>query len=258
VAEVPEMERGRFSKPRRHGDEVHRYPAQENTEIHRLLRHFESKGCALTPRYLGVAADGAERLTFIAGATGYPPLSDDIRSDDALVSVARAIREVHDTSLDFEMSVEAPGQRYEIAGPNTIDCIGHNDLAPWNMVFDGTDVRGIIDWDTARPSTRVWDLSYAAHQFVPFHPADDLLAWGWPYEPDRRRRLRLFLDSYGLAIDAHEIVDTAVIRLYGTGAYIGGEVARKNPAFEVHAEESHSTGFFKAAQSLILMRDSLV
>ena len=62
------------------------------------------------------------------------------------------------------------------------------------MVFDGTYVRGIIDWDTARPSTRVWDLSYAVHQFVPFHPADDLLAWGWPYEPDRRRRLRLFLD----------------------------------------------------------------
>lgn len=252
------MARGRFSKPRRVGDEVHRYPGQDNTEIHRLLRHFESRGCALTPRFLGIAPDGAERLTFIAGTSGYPPLSEDIRSDEALANVARAIREVHDASRGFAMSTGAPGLSYEIAGPSEVDCIGHNDLAPWNLVFDGTAVHGIIDWDTARPSSRVWDLAYAAHQFVPFHPTADLAAWGWQDEPDRRQRLRLFVESYGLQIEAHQLVDTAVIRLYGSGAYIDGEVARKNPAFEVHAEENHAAGYFKAAQSLIQMRDSLL
>ncbi len=256
--DVPELAGGRFSKPRRAGDEVHRYPGQDNSEIHRLLQHFESRGCALTPRFLGIAADGAERLTFIAGDTGYPPLSDDVRSDEALANVARAIREVHDASQGFQMSSLVPGLSYEIAGPPVVDCIGHNDLAPWNILFDGTEVRGIIDWDTARPSSRVWDLAYAAHQFVPFHPSADLAAWGWLDEPDRRRRLRLFLESYGLGIEAREIVDTAVIRLYGMGAHIAGQVARKDPAFAVHAEENHAAGYFKAAQSLILMRDSLV
>jgi hypothetical protein len=205
-----------------------------------------------------MADDGVERLTYIAGTTGYPPLSDEIRSDDALVSVARAIREVHDASVDFEMPAGAVGQRYETAAPAGIDCIGHHDLAPWNMVFDGTRVRGIIDWDTARPSSRVWDLSYAAHQFVPFHPPDDLPAWGWPAEPDRRKRLRLFLTSYGHEITPQQIVDTAVIRLYAMGAYLAEQSDKNNPAFHLQTKENHASGYRKAAQSLTQLRHSLL
>lgn len=258
MSEVPEMERGRFSAPVRHGDEVHRRPAHDNTQLHRLLEHFESAGCTLTPRFLGMTADGAERLTFIEGVTGYPPLSEDIRSDEALVSVAKAIRQVHDLSQSFVPSGSTEWRGYEIARPATIDCIGHHDLAPWNFVFDSTDVRGIIDWDTAGPSSRVWDLSYAAYQFVPFHPTADLQGWGWSSEPDRRRRLRLFLDSYAAGISSAEIVDTAVTRIYSIGAYIDREVARGNPAFEVHAREGHAAGYFRAASALMAMRASLV
>jgi len=258
VNDVPEMERGRFSAPARHGNEVHRRPAHDNAQVHGLLRHFESAGCALTPRFLGMTADGAERLTYLEGATGYPPLSEAIRSDDALVSVAHAIREVHDASSSFASSWSDEWHSYEIARPTTIDCIGHHDLAPWNFVFDSTAVRGIIDWDTAAPSNRIWDLSYAAYQFVPFHPSADLASWGWTSEPDRRRRLHLFLASYGADMAPAEVVDTAVTRIYGTGAYIDREVARGNPAFEVHAREGHAAAYFKAASALIAMRDSLV
>lgn len=199
---VDELERGRFARPVRHGSEVHRSPSGENVAVHRLLLHFEAVGCTLTPRFLGLTAEGAERLSFIEGTTGYPPLSDAIRSDEALVSVARAIRAVHDASVGFTPSPDAVWQSYEIARPATYDCVGHHDLAPWNVVFDGTEVRGIIDWDVAGPSNRVWDLAYAAHQFVPFHPTPDLAAWGWSAEPDRAARLRLFLSSYGLGVQA--------------------------------------------------------
>lgn len=129
------------------------------------------------------------------GVTGYPPLSNAIRSNTALSSVAATIREFHDATQGFVSNQIWHG--YEIAHPSTYDCIGHYDLAPWNITFEGEQVTGIIDWDAAGPSSRVWDWAYAAYQFVPFHPHKDLRSWGWNEEPNRRRRLRLFLESYG-------------------------------------------------------------
>ena len=43
--------------------------------------------------------------------------------------------------------------------------IAHQDLAPWNLVIG--DRWAFIDWDTAAPGTRLWDLAYAVHGFVP-------------------------------------------------------------------------------------------
>lgn len=253
-----QMGYGRFSKPVRHEAEVHRYPPQDNREVHRFLRHLEAAGCSLAPRYLGQAPDGAERLSYIAGVTGYPPLEDEVRSDAALTSVGRAIRRVHDASHGFAWALNVESGEQSTVKPRVIDCIGHHDLAPWNMVFDGTDVVGIIDWDTAGPSSRVWDLAYAAHQFVPFHQSADLAAWGWNTEPDRRARLRLLLASYAGSISPTELIDAAVLRLMATGAHIELQGLAGTPAFQQIYEDGHQVGYRNAAASLIGMRDSLL
>jgi hypothetical protein len=244
--------------PSLHGTEVHRRPRQDSSEVHAFLSYLESASFGLAPRFLGFSPDGAERLTYIAGTTGYPPLSEEIRSDDALASVARAIRAFHDTSQGYTFSPGFQWHGYEWARPARVDCIGHFDLAPWNFVFDGTAVTGILDWDAVGPSSRVWDIAYAAYQFVPFHPSQDLAAWGWPTEPDRRARLRLLIGVYGIDLPPQEVIDSAVLRIYGMGAYIDQQVRLGNPAFEVHAREGHAAGFLKAAASLMTIRDSLI
>nr|WP_275402468.1 phosphotransferase [Streptomyces sp. SID13031] len=139
----------------------------------------------------------------------------------------------------------------EVAAPVRIDCIGHHDLAPWNLVFDGAQLVGIIDWDTIRPSNRVWDLAYAAYQFVPFHPPAWLEPFGWSAEPDRARRLRLFCDSYGLGVEPADVLDLIVIRLLSHAANIEQQVRAGNPAFGVHRDEDHAGGY-RAAVSYIL------
>ena len=253
------MTGGRFAKPVRRGETVERAAGPASANVQALLRHFERTGFPLAPRFLGTTADGTrEILSFIDGETGYPPLSAEHRSDEALVNVARAIRAMHDATQGFTPVEPDVWGGYEVAVPAQIDCIGHHDLAPWNIVFDGTRVIGIIDWDGARPSNRAWDLAYAAHQFVPLHPTADLPAWGWEQEPDRAARLRLLAGAYGLGIRPAEILDLVVVRLAAMAAHIEAQIRAGNPDFDVHREDRHGDGYRKAVRFILDIRDALL
>ncbi len=249
-----ELSGGRFSKPVRRGETVVRRRGSANSQA--LLRHLERAGFELAPRVVEVG-DETETLTYIDGVAGYPPLSAAIRSDEALVSVARAVRRLHDATAGFE-PVDGAWHDLEVAAPVEVDCIGHHDLAPWNLVFDGSEVTGIIDWDTIRPSNRRWDLAYAAHQFVPLHPPAWLAPFGWDEEPDRARRLRLFCDSYGLGVEPAELVDLIGLRLLGHAANIEHQVKAGNPAFDVHRNEDHAGGYRAAVTYILANRATLL
>ena len=246
------LDRGRFARPERHGDEVWRLRHQAATGPQQLLRHFAAVGCPLTPRWLGPAPDGVrDRYGFLDGVTGYPPYSDDVRSARALVSAAEAIRQVHDASIGFVGAPDLIWAPAETCAPVTVDCVGHGDLTPWNLVYRGQDVVGIIDWDTAAPSNRVWDLSYAAFHLVPLHAPADLAAWGWTRPPDTAARLREFLAAYGLGVTADDVLDALPVRLAGMAAFLDGAVRRGDPAYRVHAEEGHPAAYRAAAAAVL-------
>ncbi|MEU8655892.1 phosphotransferase enzyme family protein [Actinoplanes philippinensis] len=253
------MQRGRFATPVRCGETIERVPGPAARNVHALLTHLERQGFPLSPRPLGMTGEGREILSFLPGDTGYPPLTDLLRSDETLVSVARAVRALHDATQGFVAPEPGRWHRMELAVPAVIDCIGHHDLAPWNFVFDdGGEVAGILDWDTAGPSNRVWDLAYAFHHLVPFHPPDGLAGFGWTREPDRARRLRLFTDAYGRDIRPEQVVDLAALRLMGMAAYIDVQVQAADPAFAVHRDERHADGYRAAAAYILTHRDDLL
>jgi hypothetical protein len=142
--------------------------------VHALLESVVPLGLAPVP----VALDESwETVTWIDGVAGERPLSDDVRSDEALVSVARLLRAIHDA---FDGAV----------------C--HNDVGPWNVIFEGRDAVGLIDWDLAGPGPRIWDVAGAAWHFVPLYDDAECLRIGWPSVPDRMRRVELFVAAYGL------------------------------------------------------------
>jgi RimJ/RimL family protein N-acetyltransferase len=249
----------RFARPIRHGDAVERDVAAGYVYVHELLAYLEARGFRLAPRFLGMTGDGRrEILSYIDGEIGYPPLPDFVRSDEALVSVARAIRALHDAADGFSPSAPGPRYSHDVCNPDPFDCVGHGDLAPWNFVFNGSQVAGIIDWDSAGPSSRAWDLSYAAYQLVPFTPTPDLQAWGWPQEPDRSARLALFAAACGDLVESAELVDLAIVRLASMAARIEREIRAGNPAFDTHKEERHAWGYRRAAEFVIQIRDSLL
>ncbi len=256
---VDEFQRGRFAAAKLVDDQVHRLQSAGARSVHRFLRHLHDAGVAVAPMPIEMREDGTEILEYLPGESAYPPLAAEVRSEETLVSLAKAIRSVHDASHSFEIRSDDVWHTMETAGPSQIDCIGHGDIAPWNVVFQGTEVVGLIDWDTARPMSRVWDLAYAAYHFVPLHPATDLPNWGWTDMPDVVGRLDIFLESYGAGISASEILTTAVIRLIAMSQHIDAQVRAGNSLFAVHAKENHSQGYQHAAADLLkrIVNDAL-
>src|SRR3712207_5775624 len=101
---------------------------------------------------------------------------------------------------------------WQLPAHEPAEVICHNDFAPYNMVFTDQRLIGVIDWDTASPGPRVWDLAYLAYRLVPLtDPAND---GGLDSSPgERARRLRLLCRAYGPAVSPTEVPEAAVGRL---------------------------------------------
>lgn len=133
------------------------------------------------PAPLGRDQAGRQVLEYVPGelALHAPELTP-----AQLSRVGGMIRAVHDASEAFTPPSDA---RWQTAIPSPgDDLICHNDLAPWNLIIGDRWV--FIDWDAAGPSTRLWDLAYAAQAFTlqdPARPAEHAAA-----------RLRAFVDGY--------------------------------------------------------------
>jgi hypothetical protein len=130
------FEDGNISEVVRVGDTVRRTAGPWTPAIHALLGHLAARGFEAAPRALGFDEHGREMLTYLPGRSGSAEL-DGLRSNDVLVAVARLVRRYHDTIGDFQPPPDA-AWRFTVGAPRTGDVICHNDLGPWNFIFDST------------------------------------------------------------------------------------------------------------------------
>lgn len=177
-----------------------------------LLRHLESEGFAGAPRALGFDDQGREVLTYIEGEVGRGettfipdqggrfgiPRPDFVWRDGVLVHLGALIRAYHDAAATFPWA----GREWCYAARQPVETICHNELFPQNTVFrEGVPV-ALIDWDTAAPGPRAWDLGAVAWRWVPFWRDEKCCAHGLPTGvAGKARRFRLLLDAYGVEPD---------------------------------------------------------
>lgn len=256
-----ELTGGYHSDPVRHGDTVVRATGPWSRNVQALLRHFEASGFTQAPRFITTDPTAqTETLSFVTGQPGTYPLTTPQRSDEALTNTAHTIRAMHDATAGF--TPPEPGNwQYRTTIPADIDCIGHNDLGPYNVVYDDTQpdaIAAIIDWDFAGPSNRIWDLCYAAHRFVPLSAPRSTIAFGWDPLPDQPARLRLFTDTYGRGITPADLLDPLIVRLSSITTYIETQIRLDNPKFNRQRDERHTDGYREDMHYILTHRDRLL
>ena len=168
------------------GNTVRRPAMPWSASVDALLAHFHNVGFVEAPQALGYDEAGRQVLSFVDGYVDPDPSDLDI---SRLVDVGQVIRRLHDASSSFTPPADAI---WNVAiPPDSEDLICHHDLAPWNLVRTSTQLT-FIDWDGAGPGSRLWDLAYAAHGFVPLSP-------GAPISDEvAGQRLAALVEGYGL------------------------------------------------------------
>jgi hypothetical protein len=228
---------GNISEVVRIGATVRRALRPWSPAVHGLLRHLEARGFDGVPRFLGVDSQNREVLTFIPGEVGAYPLPRYMWSDEVLIATAVLLRRFHDATVGYIAPPDAP---WQLVHPDATrhEVICHNDVAPYNLVFVDERPRALIDFDTAGPGPRLWDIAYAAYRLVPLTDDDDTRALGLTAPAMRGRRLRLFCDTYGLT-DRHDLLETVERRLEALCALMVGRAAGGDAAYQRLLAEGH-------------------
>jgi aminoglycoside phosphotransferase (APT) family kinase protein len=118
------------------------------------------------------------------------------------------IRRYHDIVADCRPPADSVWSD-SIGGCASGEIVCHGDFGPWNGVWQGHEPVGLIDWD-ADPQPSSSDLCYALEYTAPFRNNDECVRWlGYPAAPDRRRRIEVFCDAYGIDVPK-DVVDQVV------------------------------------------------
>lgn len=233
-------------------DDTIRRPWQPwSPAIQSLLGDLEAKGFAGAPRWRGKDPEGREVLTYVDGDVPDYPLDASYWSDVALVGVARLLRAFHDATVDL-VGGDLPW-RFGYPGTCTVEVICHNDVSPYNTVYEEGMPKAFIDFDTAGPGPRVWDVSYAAYRFVPLLPREDFDRPGVPKELDIQGRLNRFCRAYGEF--AGDFLEELILRLEVLATHIRIEAGRGVPWHVENLSNGHDEMYERQARWLVTQKE---
>ncbi|MEV4092326.1 aminoglycoside phosphotransferase family protein [Streptosporangium saharense] len=192
------------------GDTVRRPVRTSTRSVHALLRHLESAGFDGAPRAMGFDESGREILTYVEGESAPRPLPAYALTDESLVALAELLRRFHDASAGF---VPPRGACWETGSNDDApaELIGHCDVNLDNVIFRDGLPAALIDFDMARPTTRLFDVVTTLRHWAPIADPVDLE----PLQADLAvgPRLRLFCDAYGLAArDRRRLLELSRLR----------------------------------------------
>jgi aminoglycoside phosphotransferase (APT) family kinase protein len=203
--------------------------------VRELVRHLRAAGVTGVPAWHGIDEQGRDVFDYLPGEVGNYPLPAQARSETALVSAGRLLRQVHDASVPLTARASLP---WQLPPLEPVEVICHGDFAPYNCVFAEGVAVGVIDFDTARPGPRRWDLAYALYRFAPL--TDPANGDGFGDAKEQARRARQFLDAYGCTAQQRQVaLDTVPARLRSLVAFMQDAAADGDPNFARHIKEGH-------------------
>ncbi len=212
------LEGGNVGGAVRIGRTVRRPTGPWTPAVHRVLRRVRAAGLDAVPQVLGTDDRGREILTYLPGTV--VDVDEELMTDGQLAATARWIRRLHD-ALDGALDGDETAGPWRWFDVPDATVLGHNDIAPYNLCFEGDALVGVFDWDLAGPTTPAIELAQLAWSGVPLYrerPAAEVA-----------RRLELLASTYA-GPSPREVLD-AVVRVKRIGiAGIRGWIANGDPA----------------------------
>jgi hypothetical protein len=178
------------------GGTVHRTAGPWTAAVHALL-DFLGPRVEHIPRVLGFDEQGREVLTFLPGRV--VDVDTGLLTPGQIDSLMSWTRSFHEAVAGFSH----PGPwRYPPVPQASF--IGHNDIAPYNVCFDGDEVAGVFDWDLAGPTTPLMELAFIAWNCVPL--------WRDIGDQVSAERIQRICSAYG-GIHPRQLVDAVPRRI---------------------------------------------
>lgn len=204
--------------------------------VQAFLAHLRSQGIDFVPEPFGYDEQGREILGFVEGEVPDEPVPDWVWSEAALAALAKLIRRLHDAAEGWEPPPGAvwgsiPGQD-GVEVPALFDrpeLVGHQDYCPGNVVFRSGLPAALIDFDLARPTSRVADCVNALYWWVPLvDPADRRPS---ARDLDAGARLRVFADAYGMSATQRGSVVRVALQRAANSMVTMATAAEVDPVF---------------------------
>jgi hypothetical protein len=163
------------------GGTVRRPTGPWTPAVHALLGYLATRIPHL-PQVLGHDEQGGEMLSYLPGRV--VDIDSETLSLGQIDSVVRWTRAFHDAVAGF--AHPGPWRFFPVADASLI---GHNDIAPYNVCFEGDRLVGVFDWDLSGPSTPLFELAFIAWNSVPL--------WRDTEPGTAAARLRVIAAAYG-------------------------------------------------------------
>lgn len=214
---------GSINTVTRKGDVVFRNGGEWVPAVHAVLDYLDKNDFLYSPKPLGTAPDGREMISFLPGKSMMRPWRQPMLNDDGLIQAAKMLRSLHNITQNLTFSDNTKWQ-FITAGKNTNQIIRHGDLGPWNTLWQGDKLTGLIDWDFAEPGDAITDLAQLIAYFVPFKSEANWKEAGFKQEPDYRQRIEVIQKAYGkdytekdiiLALDRLQTLEISRIENFG-------------------------------------------
>lgn len=180
-AEEEHLPGGNVGGAVRVGETVRRPTGPWTPAVHVLLDHLATR-VPHVPRVLGFDDLGREVLAYLRGHV--VDIDTEMLTSGQITSVVRWTRAFHDAVVGF--AHPGPWRYFPMPCPTLV---GHNDIAPYNVCFDGDELAGVFDWDMSGPTTPLFELAFIAWNCVPL--------WRDTGAEPAARRLTLIAAAYG-------------------------------------------------------------
>ncbi len=195
MQEVP-LTGGVINTVTRRGNVVYRTGGPWVPAVHAVLDHLARRGFTFAPTALGVDEQGREMIGFLPGESMMRPWRPVMFTDDALIQAAAMLNEFHAATIGLVLPPDTIWRGGAAEKPLG-QVIRHGDLGPWNTLWQGDALTGLIDWDFAEPGLAITDLAQLALYFVPLRGDDHWRECGFSKQPDFAHRLAVICDTYG-------------------------------------------------------------